>query len=194
MYDWINLQHIAAIFQILDDCLARLETIHPAVLAGIFIQRGVLVHRVEFRQVVTLANQEVVWIMSRRNLNHPSTKFRRYVVISNDFDLTVDQRHHNMLADQFLVAFIIWVYGNGLIAKHGFRTRRSNFNVVFAIKRRAVGKWIFNVVEGTLVIFVDNLHVGKRRPCLWVPVDNVGCPVDQSLIVQINENLANRFV
>ena len=127
---------------------------------------------------MTLADQEVVGVMSWRDFNHPSTKVWRYVIIGNDFDLTVNQWYHDMLTDQFLVTFIIWVYGNGFITKHGFRTRRGNFNVVLAIKRRAIGKWIFNVVEGTLVVFMDNLHVRKRRPCLWVPVDDVGCPVD----------------
>ena len=109
---------------------------------------------------MALTNLEVVRVVGRRNLHHPSPKVRRHVIVGNDFDFAVNQRHHYMLADQFLVAFVAWIHGDGFVTKHRFWPGGGDFNVVLAVEGRPVGERVLDVVKGALIVLVFDFDVG----------------------------------
>ena len=194
MGNWHYFEHVALIFQVLDDCLPSFKPVHAFVLAGIFVHCGVFIHRIQLWQVVALTNLEVVRVVGWGNLNHPRSEVWGNVFVGNDFDFPVNQWYFDLLADQFLVAFVVRMDSDRFVTEHRFRTGRRNFDVVLAVKGRAVGKRVFNVVEGTLIILVDNFNVRQGRPRLRIPVNNVGSPVNQALLVEVNEDLPHGLV
>ena len=99
-----------------------LITIHACIFAAQFVNRRIVIHDIDLRQIMSLANLKVVRVVCRCDLYASGSKFFIYVRIRDHRDLTISQRQLQHLADQILVSFIFRVYGNGRISKQCLRT------------------------------------------------------------------------
>ena len=106
----------AEILQPRDDLLARGETVDAVQFLGelrrafrqaaqiilVADQRetGLLIEHADLRQVVALADLEIVEVMRRRDLHRARAFFRIGIFVGDDRDLAADQRQDDMLADQ----------------------------------------------------------------------------------------------
>ena len=186
MNDWFNLDQVAFSLEVFNQLLTAVKAVHAGVLARLVVHGPVIVHHVDPRQVMPVANFKVVRVVGGSDLHQTGPEFRVDVLVFNDRDFPANQRQNQLLAHQVLVAFIPWGNSHGRVTKHGFRPGSSNFHAARAVSQRVV-----DVVEGPLVILVDNLDVRQSRPQLRVPVDDIFAPVDQAFIIELNENPAD---
>ena len=115
-----------------DDALARLEPVEAVERKGrrrhvgtaqevrIAVEQHLaeLVEHVDLREVMALADIEVVEVMGRRDLDRAGSLLGIGILIRHDRDEAADQRQRDILADEVLVAFIFWVDGNAGVAQH----------------------------------------------------------------------------
>ena len=108
------------------------------------------------RQITALSYFKVVRVVSRGNLYNACSFFHIGVFITNDRQFFVEQRQNNVTAVQMLISIVVFVYGNGGIAKHSFGARRSNFK-----KFACFLNLIEQVPKMSVLFFVFNLGVGN---------------------------------
>ncbi len=161
-----------------DDGLARIEAVHVRVAVrqvgidlvvrrpvdvehlGLGEHRGVAVEDIDQRQVMTLADLVVVEVMRRGDLHAAGTELEVDVVVGDDRDQAVDQRQHDVTADQALVALVLRVHGDGGVTEHGFRTGSGDHQVIQAVcSLAAVGQRITQVPEMTFLVMVLDFEV-----------------------------------
>ena len=91
------------------------------------------------------------------------------------------------------VSFILGVNGNGGIAEHGLGSCGSDDHIFIAVLYG-----ITEVPEGAVLFLIFYFCVGKSRCALRAEVADTESAVDQALIIEVNEILANslgeRFV
>ena len=78
--------------------LARLETIQAGEAACRFVHRAVLGHHRDQRQVVALADREVVGVVGGGHLDAAGAELHIHVVVGHDRDLAAHQRQGEGLA------------------------------------------------------------------------------------------------
>ena len=172
--------------QVFDNRLAALHEIHTGIFACLFIHEAVVGHDVDNRQVVSESYFKVVRVVRRGNFNRTGSLVHFCVRVGNNRDFTSDDGNHNGLSDYVLVAFIIGVNGNGGIAGNRFGTGGCDLNIAAPVLER-----IFEVPEIAVVLFIFNLGVGNRGLTVRTPVDDPFAPVNQSLFIEITENLTD---
>ena len=50
------------------------------------------------------------------------------------------------------------------------------------------------MVEGAFIIFMNDFDIRQRRTGLRIPVDDIFAPINQALLIQLNEDLTNSLV
>ena len=121
----------AARLKIFHNDLAALETVHAIVLgAGKLVHRAVAVHDVDLLKSVTLADEEVVGVVRRGDLDDACAELLFNVVVCQDRYLASGERQDDRLADNSGEAFVLRVDRNGRIARERLRTRRRHHDVV----------------------------------------------------------------
>ena len=204
----------AQLLQVGDDLPACFEPVEPAVA-----RRAVLVdlrtereHR-QHGQAVALADRVVVEVVRRRDLDDAGAEFAVDVVVGDDRQLApaartrrgdqlgrahrlavedevvgrrrfAGQRQQDLAADQRRVAFVLGMHHDGRIAEHRLGPRRGDRD-----EAASVGQRIADVPELAVFLFADDLEVRDGGQQLRVPVDQPLAPVDQSLLVQLHEDL-----
>ncbi|CCX38695.1 uncharacterized protein BN452_00310 [Clostridium sp. CAG:1013] len=186
--DGLDLNEVAALFQILNDLLTGIQTGHTGVLATVFVDGTVLVHHVDDGQVVALAHLEVVGVVGGGNLHHASAEVHFHVLVGDHRDLTAHQGQDHVLAHQVLVPLVLGMDCHGSIAQHGLRTGGSQFHIA-----GAVGQRIPQVPEGTFLLLEFHLRVRDGGLAVGAPVDDPLAPVDQALVIQLDEHVAHSF-
>ncbi len=195
-----------------DDGLARSEAIHVRVAVGqgsidLVIRRaveiehlgasqdrGVLVEDVDQRQLVALADFIVIEVVGRGDLHAAGAEFQVDVVVGDDGDQAVDQRQHDVAADQALVAFVLGMDRDGGIAEHGFRASGGDHQVILAIGGAcAVSQRVAQMPEVALLVVVFHFQVGNGGMQLGVPVDQAFAAIDQAILVQAHKGFLDRF-
>ena len=78
---------------------------------------------VDQRQVVPLADLEIVEVVRRRDLHRAGALLRIGIFVGDDRDPAADQRQDDVLADQVLVALVVGMHRDGGIAQHGLGPR-----------------------------------------------------------------------
>ena len=172
--------------QILLNLLAHIETVHTDIKSGCFAQCTVVVEYVDRRQVVLFAQHIVVHIVGGCHLQTTGTEFNVHVVIFDNGDNTVYQRYNHLLA---LQPFVLWVVGvdtHGRIAHDGFGTGSghdgvASFGITFYL--------VTQVVELAVLFLVDNLFITEGCQRLGIPVHHAHTAIDESLVVEVTENL-----
>ena len=113
-----DLDEQSKLIQLVYDCLSRLIAIHSLVFAAVCIYGRIVVHDIDFRQVVTLTNLEIVRVVSRRYLNAARSKLHINVFVRNDGYLPVGKRQFQHFSDNIFIALIVRINGNGGISEH----------------------------------------------------------------------------
>ncbi len=168
--------------------LARREAIEPAIGdGGVVVDAREGVEHVDHRQLVALADLEVVEIVSRGDLHRPRALFRIRIVVGDDRDRPPDDRQPHAAPDQRLVALVGGMHGDGRVAEHGFGTGGGDHDLAGAILQR-IGE--MPVVPVDLALF--DFQIGDGGLELWVPVDQPLVAIDQLLPIQGDEHLAHR--
>ena len=137
---------------------------------------------------MALTHLEVVRVVARRNLNTAGAELHINVLVTEDRNLAVHDREDAGLADQVLVALVIRVDSNAGIAHEGLRTGGRNHQLARAVRQR-----IADVPQLARLGFVLNLSVGQRGRAVRAPVDDTVALVDETLVIQVYENLADRL-
>ena len=106
-----------------DDLLAHILTRHADINASGLADGGVVVEDVDALQVVLLAQHIVIHIVGGSDLQTARTELDVDIVILDDGDDTVDQRHYDFLAAQPLVLWVGRVDAHGRVAHDGLGTR-----------------------------------------------------------------------
>lgn len=159
-----------------DDGVAGLE----AVLAEERAVDGddtVLVHDRHGRQVVALADREVVRVVRRGHLDRARAELRVDVGVRDDRDAAVGQRQLDQLADEVPVPLVVRVDGDGGVAEHRLGTGGGDDHGVVP----------FAVADGDQlagVLLVLDLDVGDRGQTPRTPVDDALGAVDQLVVVE----------
>ena len=167
--------------------LAGLEAIQPREATGGFIHGAVLGHHRDQRQVVALANGEVVGVVGGGHLHAAGAEGRIHVVVGHDRNLAAHQRQGEGLAHQGGIAGILGVHRHGGVPQQGFRTGGGHLQEALAAAER-----IAEVPEVAVHLLHLHLQVAHRRPRSGAPIHQVFPAVDQPLLVQPVEGLHHR--
>ena len=153
---------------------------------------------------MALVDLEVVEVVRRRDLDRARALLRVGVAVGDDRDLAPDQRQHDGLADQSLIALIVRVHRDRGVAQHGLGPRGGDDDVIALLPfgrlavviegdRKAIGlsvsERIPEVPEAALLLLHLDFEVGERALELRVPVDEPLVAVDQALVVELDEHL-----
>ena len=90
--------------------------------------------------------------------------------------------HHSIIALGILVDDITFFFQriNGHFTTNGLQVLR-------------VSHIIFQVEEVALLVTIDDLLCRKHGLCLWIPIDHAETTIDESLLVEVNEDFEHTF-
>ena len=140
------------------------------------------------RQVVALADLEVVGVvgrgdLQRRRCRSSCPRRRRAMIGISRFR----SGRITAVAAQVPVALVLGVHGHGRVAQHGLGPGGGDGDAAGAVR-----EGVADVVEVAVDLLVLDLEVGQRRVAAGAPVDDVVAAVDQPLVVELDEDLAHR--
>ena len=140
------------------------------------------IEHVDLRQVVPLADLEIVEVVRGRDLHRAGALFRIGIFVGDDRNAPADQRQDHMcLADEMRVALVIGMHRDRDVAEHRLGPRRRDDDVgrrIVGVERLALER-IAQVPEVTLHLDLLHFEVGDRGEQLRVPVDQPLVLVDQ---------------
>src|SRR5215212_361052 len=110
-------------FQPLHDRLAGLLAAHALERTACVVDRTVRVHDVYGIEAKPLAYLEVVGVMRGGDLEDPGTELGIHVLVGEDLYLPLDERHHDLAAEEVQVTLVLRVDDERHVAEHRFRTR-----------------------------------------------------------------------
>ena len=184
----LDLDQVAALFKILDDRLAALVAVHTLVLAAVFVDGRILIEYEDLLEVVALAHLEVVRVVAGCDLDTACAEFHIDVLVAEDRNLAVHDRQDAGLADQVLVALVVRVDRHAGVAHEGLRAGGGYDEVA-----RAIAERIADVPQLARLGLVLDLGVTQRGRAVRAPVDDAVALVDQALVIQVDEHLADRL-
>ncbi len=144
--------------------------------------------------------------MRRRDLHRARALGRIGVVVSDDRHATTGDRQGHELAHQTLVALILRVNGHAGVAQHGLRPGRGDDDEAARLELgrlavlvegdrvligHAVGQRIGEVPIGAVDLLLLDLQVRDGRLEMRVPVHQTLVAIDQAVLVQLDEDLAD---
>lgn len=205
-----DLLEYAVFLEPCDDLLARRETVDTMQRSG--ARRRVLrqippigfvigerdppldIENVDLRQVVALADFEVVEVVRRCDLDCARSLLRIGVFVRYDWNLAPDQRQDDVLADQMAITFVVRMHCDRSISEHGFRPRcchDDESRCVFRIEGFAFQR-IAQIPQASLDLGLLDLNVRNCGEQFRVPIDQPLVLVDQTVAVQFHEHLGDR--
>ena len=135
-------------------------------------------------QVMALADLEVVRVVRRGDLHHARALFHIGMLVADDRDFDVYQRQNDVAAVQMRIARIVFVDGHGGIAQHCLRAGGRQLKL-FARLLDGVEQ----VPEVAFLLLILHLRVGNGGVAARAPVDHAVAAVNQTLFIQVVENL-----
>jgi hypothetical protein len=144
----------------------------------------VLVHDRDGRQVVPLADLEVVRVVRGCHLDGARAELGIDVLVGDDGDGPVGERKLDVLADQVLVPLVVGVNGDGGVTEHRLGTGRGDDD-------RVVPVAVLHGDELAVVVLVLDLDVRDGGEASRAPVDDALGAVDQLVVVQPLEDGLN---
>ena len=182
----LGLDEVALGLQIGHNGLAALVAVHALVLAAVLVDGAVVGDDADDLQVVAQAHLEVVGVMGGGHLHGTGTEADLAVLIAHDGDLAVHDGQDAGLADQMLELLVLGVDGHTGIAHHGFRTGGGHHNIAAAIRER-----IADIPQMTGLVHILHLGVRQSGQAVGAPVDDAAALVNEALVVQLAEGLAD---
>ena len=185
---------IALNLKIGDERLTAFKAVHADILrARELVHVAVVGHDVDLFKTVTLTYEEVVRIVSGRNLNDTGTKLLLDIIVSENRNLATRERKNNVFTDNRGETLILRIDSYSRIARERFRARRRNTDIVLVkLTLRAKGAardGITDVPEMTMIRLVLNLVVRESRTAAGTPVYDVVALVDEALVVKLGKDL-----
>ena len=181
----LDLYQEASGLEILQNTLAGFEPVQPSIrLRRLVGDRAIRLQHVHTRKLVSLADLEVVRIVSRGHLEGPRPEFQVHVLIRDHRQSPAHERQHEVVADSRGMPRVVGVHSHGRVAEHRLGPGRCDDHALLALD----GGRIADVVQLARLVAVLDLLVGERRPAARTPVDNVLTPVDQALLIQADEH------
>ena len=150
-----------------------------------------LVEDADPRQVVTLADLEIVEVVRRRDLHRARAFLRIGIVVGDDRNPAADQRQDHMLADQMPVTVVVGMHGNAGVAEHGFGARGGDHDEARGIvgaECLALDR-IAQIPERALDLDLLHFEIADRGEQFRVPVDQPLVLVDQPFAMKLDEHL-----
>ena len=187
---------IALGLKISDERLAAFKAIHADILrARELVHVAIIGHNIDLFETMALTYEEVVRIVSGRNLNDTSTELLLNIIVGENRNLAACERKNNVLTDNRGETLVLRIDRNSRIAGERFRTRRRNADIVLvklALRtKRAPCDRIANVPEMTMIRLMLNLVIRESRTATWTPVYDVVALVDEALVVKLGKDLRN---
>ena len=160
----------------------------PVFLRCIVVQETRFIEQLDHRQVVPLADFEIVEIMGGRDLDRTAALFRIAVLVGDNRYGAIGQRQNNILADQRGVALVLGMDRHGGIAQHRLRPGRRYRDILTlcALNR------VFEIPERSREFPLFDLEIRNRRVKLGVPVHQPLVAINQPLAMELDKNLADR--
>ncbi|CCK17248.1 hypothetical protein BN136_3258 [Cronobacter universalis NCTC 9529] len=135
----------------------------------------------------------VVEVVRRGDFHAASAFFHIGVFVADDRDAAVNQRQHDILADQIFITRIFRVYGNAGIAQQGFRAGGGDHQVIFAVGGfRAVRQRIADMPHRAFRLAVFHFQVRDSGTQFRVPVYETLAAIDQIFFIKTDEHLFHR--
>ena len=181
-----------------DESLAAFKAIHTDILSARELVHVTIVgHNIDLFETMTLTYEEVVGIVSGRNLNDTSTELLLNIIVSENWNLATRERKNNVLTDNRGETLILRVDSYGRIAGERFRTRRRDADIVLVkLALRAEGAardGIADIPEVTVIRLMLNLVVRESRTAARTPVYDVVAFINEALIVKLGKDLRDSF-
>jgi len=180
----LHLQQIALLFQILHDGFSCLIALHACIFAAGSGHGSIIVHHLEDWQVVAASNLIVVRVVCRSDFYNAGTKFHIDIVITDNRNLTVDQRQDDGFANQLLVTFILRVNSNSGIAQHCFRAGGCQDDLSAAVAER-----VAQMPEVSCLLLIFNLCIRDGGHAVRAPVDDALALINQAFVVEVDKDL-----
>ena len=146
---------------------------------------GLAVQNRRHRQIVALADNEVVEIVRGGDLHRAGAFFRVGVGVGDDRDQPAHERQDGVLADQVREGGVLRVHRDRGVAEHRLRAGGGDGDELAGLIVDRIG----DVPEAALHLGVLDLEVGDRRLEFRVPVHQPLVAVDQALAIQRDEHL-----
>ena len=118
--------------------------------------------------------------MGRSYLQATGTEFHIHIIIQNDRNFPVYQRHNNSLTVQMCISLVVWIDTHRSVAQNSFRSGSGD-----SYKIRRINNLIANVIQLRIYFFVNHLFVAEGCFCGWVPIDHAGSAINLSFVVKI---------
>ena len=154
VYMILNLNKKSCCLKVLNHRLTCLITVHSGIFATIFINSSIIIEHINLREIVSLANLEIVRVMCRCNLNNTCTKFHIYVFICNNRNLAVHKRQFNHLSDKVFVSVIIRIYCKRRVTDKCLRTCSCDDDGIICSY-----DWILDMPEMSCLLLIFNLSI-----------------------------------
>ena len=177
--------------EVLDDAVARLETVDAGVAPGVLVERPVRREDVDRLQPVPLADLEVDGVVAGRHLERARPRLDLDRLVGDHGYRAVRGRLQHHAPDQVAPALVVGVHGDGGVGRDRLRPCRRDHDVVVGRLARLVERRVAHVPERGLDVAVLDLEVGERGLAGGVPVDHPLAAEDQAVLVEIHEGLAD---
>ena len=178
MHVLFDMIHNTILFKIGNQCLTAGKTVHSCILVCHFIHRTIRMHTDRHCQMIFFRQSKVIRIMCRCTFHNRRTKGHVDIIIRHDWQFFPIGRVNNVHSDDVLITYILRMYKNRLIRKHGFRTGGRNHQLFSGFHYL-----IFEIVHRTFNFLVNNLNIGKCCFSLRIPVDDTLSLIYQTIIV-----------
>ena len=182
----LDLHEVALLLKVGDDLLARLIAVKALILAAVLVDDTLIVEDADDLKVVAQADLKVVRVVSRRHLDAAGAEVHLGIVVRHDGDLLADERQDDVLADDVLVALVIWIDAHAGVAEHGLGPGRRDDDLAGAVCQR-----IAHMPQMSGLVDIFDLGIGQSRDAVRAPVDDAASLVDEALLIQVHEHLAD---
>ena len=106
----------AQILEILNDALAGYVTVEALIYPAVLVDVRGRIHDVDGRQVMALAEGEVVGIVGGGDLDRAGAEVAADPLVEDDGDLAIHERQQELFAMEMPVALVLGVDGYGYVA------------------------------------------------------------------------------
>ena len=185
-----------------EDSLARRKALHPCVGAALLVERGVLIHDVDQRQLMALANLVVVLVVGGRDLHGTGAKLLIHILVCDNRDAAAKGGQHGHAPNQRGEALVVVRHGHRRIAQNRLRARGRHRDPLCnplsppaaapGIPTRptvhrppsTVHHRVTHIPDRDIALLVLHLQVAHGGLEIRRPVYKVGAPVDQAVVVE----------
>ena len=184
-----HLYQKALFLQILHHGFSGLIPVHAGIFAAQFINGGVIIHNVDFFQVMAFSYLKVIRVMSRGDLYTAGSKLLIYIFIRDHRDLSVGKRQLQHLSYQMFISFVLRINCHCRISQKGLRTGSSDLHILSFLAYDG----IINVPEKSVLVLMFYLCVGNGSLAYRTPVDDPGSFIDIAFLIKTDKDFLYCF-